>query len=167
MLCSRRSHCHEKPETTAESSPCSPQLETSPRCNEDPAQPKINKKFLKLTRGSLLGQRKVRKPDSGGSKEEPRKTCFSFPFAHVSPRTMAVSHCCGLVCIFLTDSRLLEGILHFIFPHLAPYLNRGKHSLCMFLENSTHTYGTLNYGKDKWVWKCNFDSIQDRGIMYH
>lgn len=114
-----------------------------------------------------LGQRKVRKPDSGGSKEEPRKTCFSFPFAHVSPRTMAVSHCCGLVCIFLTDSRLLEGILHFIFPHLAPYLNRGKHSLCMFLENSTHTYGTLNYGKDKWVWKCNFDSIQDRGIMYH
>ena len=102
-----------------------------------PSAAKNKLESLKLTRGSLLRQRKVRNPDSGGSKEESRKTCFSFPFAHVSPHARAVSHCWGLGCIFLTDSRQLGrtcALLYFMFPHLAPYLHRGKHSLCMFLE---------------------------------
>ena len=62
-------------------------------------------------------------------------------------------------------------LLHFMFPHLAPYPNHGRHSLYMFLEELNkgiqHILAELlTVGKRKWLGKRNFDGIQDRGIMY-
>ena len=75
-----RSRC-----STVERSPCSPQLKSGPRSNDNPAQPKIKNKHMKLYKREASGSRQPKRVVAlSGTREPPSATGLqvTYSFSH-------------------------------------------------------------------------------------